>query len=44
MNKHVRGISMGEKQQPKFFNVVFIGLPYLGMLLNAVRVTVGANS
>ena len=44
MAKHVEGILVGERQQPKFFNVVFIGLPYLGILLNVVRVTLDASS
>jgi len=39
-----RGISVVRKQQPKFFNVVFIGLLYFEMLLSIVRVALDANS
>ena len=38
------GISAVRKQQLKFLNVVFIGLLYLEMLLNIVRITLDANN
>jgi len=44
MTKHVRGISVVKRQQPKFFNVVFIGLLFLEMLLSITRVALNANS
>ena len=38
------GILVVGRLQPKFVNVVSIGLLYLGMLLSAVRVALGASS
>jgi len=44
MIRHVGGILVAGRLQPKFFNVVSIGLLYLGILLNNVRVALGASS
>jgi len=44
MIKHVRGILVVGRLQPKFFNVVSTGLLYLRTLLNTVRVALGASS
>jgi len=44
LSKHVGGILVGERLQPKFFNVVSIDPLYLRMLLITVRVALGANS
>ena len=44
MTRHVGGILVVGRLQPKFFNVVSIGLLYLGMLLSTVRVALGASS
>ena len=37
-------ILVGRRQQPKFFNVVFIELLYLGMVLSIIRVALNSNS
>ena len=44
MIRHVGGILVVGRLQPKLFNVVSIGLLYLGMLLSTIRVALGANS
>ena len=44
MTKHVWGISVVKRQQPKSFNVVFIRLLCLEMLLIIARVALDANS
>jgi len=44
MTKHVGGISVVKREQPKSFNVVFIGLLRLEMLLIIARVALDANS
>jgi len=44
MTKHVGDILVVKRQWPKFFNVVFIGLLYLRMLLSIVKVALDANS
>jgi len=38
MTNHMGGISIEERQHPKFFNMVFISLPYFEMLLHIIRV------
>ena len=44
MTKHVWGISVVKRQQPKSFNVVFIRLLCLEVLLIIARVFLDANS
>ena len=44
MTRHMWGILVEERLQSKFFNVDSTGPLYLGMLLNTVRVALGANS
>ena len=44
MTRHVGGILVVGRRQLKFFNVVFIGLLYLGMLLSTIRIALGASS
>jgi len=44
MIRQVEDILVEGRLQPKFFNVVSIGLLYLEMLLSTVRVTLDANS
>jgi len=44
MIKHVGGILVEGRLQPKFFNADSTGPLYLGMLLNTVRVALGASS
>ena len=42
--RHVGGILVEGRLQLKFFNVDSTGPLYLGMLLNTIRVTLGASS
>jgi len=44
ITKHAGGISVVKRQQLNSFNVVFIGLLYLEMLLIIARVFLDANS
>ena len=44
MTKYVGGISVGDRQQPKFFSAVSSGLLYLRMLLYIVRNVLGVNN
>jgi len=44
MTRHVWGILVVGRLQPKFFNAVSIGLLRLGMLLSIARVALNASS
>jgi len=44
MTRNVGGILVVGRQQPRFFNVVFTGLPYLRMHLSAARVVLDVSS
>jgi len=43
ITNHLRGILVGEIQQPKFSNVVSISLLYLGMLSSIAKINLCAN-
>jgi len=44
MIRHVGGILVERRLQPKFFNVDSTGPLYLRMLLNTIKVALGASS